>query len=251
LSGDFIYIVDTSIGGLTPAIIVYSISLQQSVRVLSGHASMYGSSIHLDVSGTQVKFGPFGLRINADTLVLDRTGTTLYYGALTHNKLYSISTSHLLFYFNKYMEAPATAEYMNEAIVQFVTEISSIKPITDGGSSDNCDNIWLTSIEDSSLAVYHPVPRQVEHRTQDFGDVVTSKQYSLLKVIQNPLLRWPDGLSFGPDGLYITASALHLKFSGKDISADAPYHIFKISSNVLQKHGILNSCGRIMPAAGQ
>lgn len=89
-------------------------------------------------------------------------------------------------------------------------------------------------------------------------------------VVNVPLLRWPDGLSFGPgllislfmacfiqfsqtvcffityfsisliflniisvDGLYITSSALHIKFSGGSIEDNKPYYITRIPSESL------------------
>jgi hypothetical protein len=97
-SGKYVYIIDTSIVGLTPAIVVYSVGWNESVRMLNAHPSMYGQSIFLNVLGNLIKFGPFGLKINADSLALDRTGNHLYYGALTGSSMYRISTSHLLAY---------------------------------------------------------------------------------------------------------------------------------------------------------
>ena len=50
-----------------------------------------------------------------------------------------------------------------------------------------------------------------------------------LVVRHSEWLRWPDGFSFGPDGwLYLSNSALHLKFGGADMQAGAPYHIVRM-----------------------
>jgi hypothetical protein len=49
-------------------------------------------------------------------------------------------------------------------------------------------------------------------------------------VVKDPMLRWPDGLSFGPDGwLYLTCSSLqHVLFvSGATMRAHAPYQIYR------------------------
>jgi hypothetical protein len=43
-------------------------------------------------------------------------------------------------------------------------------------------------------------------------------------------LRWPKGLAFSADyqWLYVSSSALHHKFGGKDVQESAPYQIVKI-----------------------
>lgn len=61
------------------------------------------------------------------------------------------------------------------------------------------------------------------------------KNLEMKNIITNEaLLRWPDGLSFGPDGLYVTSSCLHLKFSGKNITENQPYHILKIPYDLMK-----------------
>ena len=53
---------------------------------------------------------------------------------------------------------------------------------------------------------------------------------NLKTLIKDPRLRWPDGLSFGPDNwLYISDSALQdvMFKSKKYIRSKAPYYIFK------------------------
>jgi hypothetical protein len=76
-SGQYLYIIDTSIIATSPAIIVYSVKLNAAFRMLAGHSSMYGDSVFLNVLGNVIKFGPFGLTINADSIALDRSGIRL------------------------------------------------------------------------------------------------------------------------------------------------------------------------------
>ena len=45
-----------------------------------------------------IRFGPLGMKIHVDSIALDRSGSVLYFGALTGNLLLSISTSHLLYF---------------------------------------------------------------------------------------------------------------------------------------------------------
>lgn len=253
--GEFVYIVDTSIVAKTPAIIVYSIHHKRCVRILSGHAALYGPSVHLQVKGDNskpVKFGTFGMRIHADTFALDRSGSTLYFGAVTSDKLYSISTSHLLFYYNKYYESADTAEFMDASLANMVKEITAEKPATDGASSDACGNLWLTAIEHSALAVALPVTARADERGSALGEIPSNRRYEMVKAVQSTkLLNWPDGLSFGADGLYISNSALHLKFTGADMASHAPYYIIRVPTAAIEAVPALHTCKSILPRAGQ
>src|SRR5262249_56969977 len=85
------------------------------------------------------------------------------------------------------------------------------KPISDGASSDDQGRIYLTDPEHSAVLAIEPDRR-------------------LRTLLKDAKLRWPDGLSFGPDGwLYVSCSALqHVVFKGRaHIDAHAPYQIFR------------------------
>eukprot|EP01034_Spumella_vulgaris_P024660 gene24660-31029_t len=251
-SGDYIYLADTSIVGTTPSLIVYSVNTRVSHRILSGHSSMLGMSVKLDISGhSKVQFGPLGLKINVDSITLDRTGSVLYYGGLTSNAFYAISTSHLLFYVNKVQTSPELRETLDKNMGEYVMQVSSLKPVTDGLSSDNSGNIYMTAVEHSAIAVALPV-FPVGDKKQSHGDTPQQESMQIVKLIQSTsLLRWPDGLSFGTDGLYITNSALHLKFTNANITQHAPYHILRIPRHVLER-AVVNKKGAVKwPVSGQ
>lgn len=92
-----------------------------------------------------------------------------------------------------------------------------------------------------------------------------SLQWSLL-VQSERLLRWPDGLSFGPDSsLYITASALHLKLgkvkasksgsgsgssSANNMSSYGPFHILRLPAKKIKKTDLFKKKPFVAPAAG-
>jgi sugar lactone lactonase YvrE len=85
------------------------------------------------------------------------------------------------------------------------------KTISDGLSSDDAGNVWVTDPEHSAVLTLGP-------------------DRKLATVIKDPKLRWPDGLSFGPDGwLYVTCSSLqHVLFVAPGHqAAHAPYHVFR------------------------
>lgn len=257
-SGKYIYIADTSIVGYTPAIVIYSIEKDRSYRILSSHPSLLGNSIFFNVSGTVVKFGPFGLKVHVDSIALSRDGKSLYYGAVTSPNLYLIPTKSLI----KIMEQEDTFISINIKndninLIQRLTKeisneirlVSSEKPVTDGLSTDNLGNIWLTAFEHSSIVIARPL------KTDDNSFSGRNEEiFEMIKVVQSTrLLRWPDGLCFGSDGLYITNSALHLKFSGKtkeEINTTGPFHILRLPKRLLvQKNIIYNEDG--WPTSGQ
>ena len=63
----------------------------------------------------------------------------------------------------------------------------------------------------------------------------TPPKFKLRKLVQSDdHLRWPDGLSFGPKGLYIASSALHLSLMGLDVNAQKPFPIYKIAFETIQ-----------------
>ena len=239
-TGDFIYIADTSIIASTPALIIFSVKKFTSYRLLSNHPSMFGESLFWNISGTKIpKIGPFGIRIHIDSIALDRDGSVLYFGAVTSNKLYGISTSYLLTYVDNadYKKSDYVQLLENELPygikeVDLYDENDNIigKPCTDGLSTDNAGNIFLTSFEQSSISIAMPM------KSTDLGKL----SMRLKKVVESKdLLRWPDGFSFGPDGLYITTSALNLKMANmlggpKHMEQFRPFHILRLPLDKLE-----------------
>lgn len=257
VSGDFIFIADTSVVAANPAIVVYDVRKRQAHRIFSGHSSLYGPSIILQPGGSPVSFaGVLGLRIHVDSIALDRTGSTLYFGALTGDKLYSVSTSHLLYYLQKQQElGPRERAAMLNNIQLQILEVAADKPATDGLTTDASGNVWMTALEHSSIALAVPVSRKLEKGLEE--GVADRRTMRMINVVQDEgLLRWPDGLSFGPDGLYITCSALNLKLSGKlattaELMNAGPYHILRLNSSSLAKLSDELQVKIALPTAGQ
>jgi hypothetical protein len=60
--------------------------------------------------------------------------------------------------------------------------------------------------------------------------VALGTDHELRTLVKDERLRWPDGLSFGPDGyLYVTCSALHqvILQGAAEVAAHAPYQIWR------------------------
>jgi sugar lactone lactonase YvrE len=184
------------------------------------HARPKLSTLHSDAA-TPLSALP---QIHVDSIGLDRTGAVLYYGAVTNHKLYSVRTDDLLRAAGMAGGDPPPPG--GEAAARVLLETAE-KPVSDGLSTDAAGNVWLTAFALSALAV--AAPRAAGHGPP-----------RLVKVVQSEsLLRWPDGLCFGPDGLYVTNSALHLHvhsaLTGADLRArHGPFHILRLPARALR-----------------
>ena len=94
------------------------------------------------------------------------------------------------------------------------------KPLSDGFSIDLEDNLYITEVEHQGIT-----------RMAPGGHLHT--------LVRDERLRWPDGISFGPDGwVYFTDSALNAiagilpMASPSKVEANAPYHLFRFLSAV-------------------
>ncbi len=199
--GRTIYIADASPIRQRPALITYDVAAGTSRRLLDGHASVRPRDfiLHTPVRDMTL-FGLVTLRIGVDTIALDRRGEWLYYGPVNGDRLYRVATRDL----DDAALAPA-------ALAARVEDYGP-KPLSDGATTDDAGNVYLTDPEHSALLVLGPDRR-------------------LRTLVKDPRLRWPDGLSFGPDGwLYVTCSALEyvLFTSAAGRRAHAPYQIWRL-----------------------
>lgn len=198
--GQFIYIAEASIFGLTPALIVYDVAQQKARRLLEEHASVLPESWVPVVQGVVMKpFGLFSIRPGVDSIALSRDGQWLYFAAVNASHLYRIRSADLR------NEALSAAELASKV------ETYADKTMSDGLSSDDAGNVILSDPEHSAVVLLKP-------------------DRTLHTLIKTEKLRWPDGFSFGPEGwLYVTGSSLH-HVIGKPPSSvvtHAPYPVFR------------------------
>lgn len=194
-----VVIADTSFWRKRPALIVYDVRTGIARRVLESHASVLAENYVIRNHGSAMSFfgGIVALRGGVDGIALGPEW--LYYGAINGSGLYRVPLRDLI-------NASIPGTQLAAGIERYAT-----KPLSDGLSIDVAGNVYGTDIEHGSV----------------FSVDAAGELQTLLRSEQ---LRWPDALSFGPDGwLYVADSALadvvlqpsdHIRKSG-------PYKVFR------------------------
>lgn len=197
--GRTIVIADASFWRKSPAIIVYDVETGQSRRVLESHESVSAQQFMIRSGDKDMEFmgGIVALRGGIDGIALGPEW--LYYGALSGSGLYRVKLDDL-------RDTRLPPAQLARRVERF-----SDKPLSDGFSRDTAGNIYITDVEHSSVFIVGP-------------------GQPLATLIQSNKVRWPDALSFGPDGwLYLADSALPdlILQSREHIEAAGPYRIFR------------------------
>lgn len=197
--GNTIVIADTSVWRKTPALIVYDVETGQARRVLESHKSVSSEPYVIRTAEREMKFlgGAIAMRGGVDGIALGPDW--LYFGALTGSGLYRIKLDDLRNFGLPQKQVANRVERFSD------------KPLSDGLSTDTAGNVYITDIEHNAI-------------------FMVGAELALTTLIQSGSIRWPDALSFGPDGyLYIADSALQhvILQSPEHIDASGPYRIFR------------------------
>jgi len=197
--GNTVVIADASFWRKSPALIVYDVETGDARRVLEKHDSVVAEDYVIQNGDRDMEFlgGIVALRGGVDGIALGPRW--LYFGAISGSGLYRIALRDL-----------RDASLPPGQLANRVERVGD-KPLSDGMSIDTEDNVYVTDVEHNSIFVAGSgkVPRTL---------------------IRSPRLRWPDGLSFGPDGyLYVADSALaELILQPREhVEASGPYRIFR------------------------
>ena len=198
--GKTVVIADASFWRTSPALIVYDIETATARRVLRSHESVSAENYLIEANGRVMSFagGVVSLRGGVDGIALG--DEWLYYGALSGSSLYRVRLSDI--------RDPSIPNSQIKARVELVGP----KPLSDGLSVDFLGNVYITDVEHNAI-----------FRLDKNGELRT--------LIRSTQIRWPDALSFGPDGwLYVADSALTdvVLQSKNHIESNAPYKIFRL-----------------------
>ena len=194
------YITDSGKG----AIVVVDLKTGKTRRLLDGHPSTQGEpGFKLVVEGRELidqqKKSP---QISSDGIAFDLKNDYLYYHALTGHTLYRMK--------GRFLRDPSLSSGDLESRVEKVAQT----PAPDAMIEAPDGNVYLTDIEDSAITRWNPATSKVS------------------QVIQDKRLRWPDTLSWGPDGaLYVTCSQIQNspRFNGGASARTEPYRLFKVT----------------------
>jgi len=200
--GRTVVIADASFWRMQPAIIIYDIATTSARRILEGHPSVSAENYIIRNSGRTMTFvgGLVALRGGVDGISL--SDKWLYYAALSGSSLYRVSLDDL-----------RNSAISDSQLAAGVERYSS-KPLSDGLSINTDGTVYVTDIEHNSVFV---IASDRKPRT----------------LLRSQQVRWPDALSFGPDGwLYIADSALsEVILRPRDhIKSQRPYKIFRFQS---------------------
>ena len=202
--GRTMIIADASFWRKRPALIVYDIETGEARRVLESHWSVSPENYVIKNGDREMSFfgGLVALRGGVDGIALGPEW--LYFGALSGSELYRVRLRDL------------RDDDLPQAQLAKRVESYSVKPLSDGKSIDVAGNVYITDVEHQAI-------------------FIVDMNRELKTLLRSNEIRWPDALSFGPDGwLYIADSALGevILQPQEHISSQGPYRIFRFKPGV-------------------
>ena len=197
--GRTIAIADASFWRKSPAIIIYDVESGQARRVLENHVSVSAESYLIHSQSQDMAFlgGMIAMRGGVNGLAFSTDW--LYFSAISGSGLFRVRLSDL-----------RNAEMPTSQLGARVERYSD-KPLSNGLTIDLNGNVYVTDIEHSAI-------------------FIIGAGHSPRTLIQSPALRWPNAMSFGPDGyIFVSDSALpELILQNREhIDANGPYRVFR------------------------
>ena len=202
-AGRMIYLADIGVFSGHPGLIIVDSETGKARRVLDRHPAITAGPYAIKAQGRLMQ--PLGNSLywfhpSFDPIALDRKNEWLYIGPMAGDMLSRIRVADLL-------DEKLTAAQLGAKV-----EAYAKRPQADGLTIDNEDNIYLTGVEDGIIWKL-------------------DANRKLTAFAGNPKMRWPDGLSFGPNNmLYVADSDIPdvMMQSKTHIAGAAPFYIFRV-----------------------
>lgn len=194
-------------GGANAALIVVNLSTGAARRVLEGHHSVVPENIDLVIDNVPIQVQtPSGElvrpHIGVNPITEDLANEWVYFGPMHGLSLYRIKAADLV-------NESLTPQELAQQVERY-----SDKPISDGISIDENNNIYLGDLANNAIGVISP-----------------NRQFSQLA--QCPRLSWVDSFSFGANGqLYAVVNRLHRSstLNGGDNQSKPPYFLLTVKA---------------------
>ncbi len=201
-----IYIADPA-NGSDAAFVIVDLDKKTSRRVLQGHSSLVPEPYDLEIDGKAVAMKTadgtvIKPRIGVNPITLDYNGEWLYFGPMSGKNLYRLKAQVL---------ADMTT---NDVELGKHIERYSDKPLSDGITIDNANNIYLGDLAANAIGVITP-----------------DRHYR--RIAENKELAWVDSFSFGAGReLYAVVNQLHRSavLNAGEKTAKPPFLILKINA---------------------
>jgi sugar lactone lactonase YvrE len=205
--GQTVILADTGLFRFTdPALIVFDVGTKSYRKLLSQDPSTRAQDWVIKTINGPHKLG-YGLvtfSVGIDGIELSRDGDWLYYGAMSHERMFKVPTAALL-------DTTLSAQSLSGQIVAV-----GRKPLSDGITVDAQGSILITDVEHGGIA-----------RLNAKGELTT--------LTKSPQVVWADGIVMAPDGkVLFTDSAIPAYIdqlarppSRETLKAAAPYRIYR------------------------
>ncbi|MFL5352296.1 L-dopachrome tautomerase-related protein [Archangium sp.] len=172
------------VGESMPALVVVDLKTLQGRRVLEGHPVLQPEDVPLVVEGRHITVaGKQGKqeepRLGLNPIALDPKGEWLYFGSMNGRTVWRVRMEDVL-------DPKLSTEELGKRVKAY-----GQKAVSDGMNIDSAGNLYITDLGAGAIGVTRP-----------------DDPYEIY--IQDELLHWPDGLSYGPDGyFYVTVNQLN------------------------------------------
>jgi sugar lactone lactonase YvrE len=205
--GNTIYLADTGLFRFTPAsLLVFDVATRKHRQVLAGHDSTRPQdwAIQTAQGPHKLAFGLLTFTVGIDGIELSADGAWLYYGAMSHDRLFKVPTEAL--------RDPALSP---DDLARQIVAVGK-KPLSDGITLERDGSVLITDIEHGGIA-----------RLDAAGKLTT--------LMKSPRVIWADGVVLGADGAVVfTDSAIPAYIdplarppARERLAGAAPYHLYR------------------------